>query len=90
MAALLLALLSGCAHTPAQLPPVPKVVAECPEPRQIVRPRLPISDLTPEKMKGLSQSQVVEEIIRSGTMSMEILIGYAEELEAIINGYRKP
>jgi hypothetical protein len=59
--------------------PVP---VSCPEPPVVERPRLPIADLTPETSQ--------QDANRMVAASFKLLMGYARELEAVLQGYRKP
>ncbi len=71
-------LLSGCASTPTALVPV---AVPCPPPPPLVRPHLAIQDIRPATPSS--------EVFRAYVVTTEQLRGYAEELEIIINGYRK-
>lgn len=71
-------LLLGCAGTPTALVPV---ATPCPQPPPLVRPHLAIQDIKPVAVPA--------EVLRAYVVTVEQLRGYAEELEIIINGYRK-
>lgn len=78
IAALLAFTLAGCAGTPARTEPPP---ATCPEPAPTARPHLPIADLTIDDLP--------DAVMRAYEATVETLIGYAIELETLLNGYRK-
>lgn len=71
-------LLAGCATVPKSVE-IP-VAVPCPPPPEIVRPHLPILDLSPESPP--------DNVIRAFAASIEVLAGYAAELETILSGYR--
>lgn len=71
-------LMGGCAAAPTALLPV---ATPCPQPAALVRPRLAIQDL--------QSVAAPAEVLRAYVVTVEQLRGYAEELEIIINGYRK-
>ena len=71
-------LLVGCASTPTALLPV---ATPCPLPPPLVRPHLAIQGLQPQAPPA--------EVLRAYVVTVEQLRGYAEELEIIINGYRR-
>jgi len=77
-AAVLFLLATGCAGTPTALVPV---ATPCPQPPPLVRPHLAIQDIKPVAAPA--------EVLRAYVVTVEQLRGYAEELEIIINGYRK-
>ena len=75
-------LLAAC--TPAiTLPTVVKVPVpvECPAPPVIVRPKLAIADLPPKPAADV--------YVRAVESSLEALMGYTEELETLLNGYKR-
>lgn len=80
---LFLPLLAGCTSEPVirtvevRVP----VAAECPAPPSLVRPALPIADLTPESQPA--------DVLRAYAASIEALMGYSQELETVLDGYRK-
>lgn len=59
--------------------PVP---VPCLEPPIVERPRLPIADLKPDTPQAEANRMVAA--------SIELLMGYAKQLEATLQGYRKP
>lgn len=70
--------LCSCSHLPktVQVP----VAVPCKAPPVVARPHLPAADLdayTPP-----------DQVIKALVASMEILKGYAAELETLLNGYR--
>lgn len=72
-------LISGCATEPVTVRvPVP---TECPPPPPRQRPYLPVGDLT--------ETSSPEQIMRAYRATIEVLGGYAEELEFQLDGYRK-
>ncbi|HBG06310.1 MAG: hypothetical protein A2075_12130 [Geobacteraceae bacterium GWC2_58_44] len=76
--AALAGLLCACSHHP-DIVQVPLAVP-CPEPPAIARPHLPAVDLnayTPP-----------DQVMKALVASLEILKGYAGELETLLNGYR--
>lgn len=80
--ALLAIVLSAC--TPAvTLPTVVKipVPVQCPEPPPFTRPRLAIAAL-PDK-------PAPDQYVRAVESSLDALMGYAEELETLLGGYRR-
>jgi len=76
------ALLAGCTSEPVirtvevRVP----VAAECPAPPSLVRPALPIADLTPESQPA--------DVLRAYAATVEALMGYSLELEELLAGYR--
>lgn len=77
-----------CVILPACSPSVrmPKIVkipvpVTCPEPRTFVRPHLPIADLP--------EGPGADIYVRAVESSLVVLIGYANELETTLGGYRK-
>lgn len=75
-------LIAAC--TPAvRLPETVKipVPVQCPEPRPVTRPRLAISSL-PDK-------PTPDQYVRAVESSLEAVMGYAEELEKLLGGYRR-
>lgn len=81
LAALLALLaLSGCATQTRTVRVEIPVAAECPAPPGIARPYLPSADLATENPG---------DVIRACVGTVEALQGYAMELEAIVNGYRR-
>lgn len=74
---LALASLWGCAHeTIVQVP----VAVPCPPPPVVSRPHLPIADIK----RGDGEAA----LIKAYAATVEALKGYAEELEALLDGYR--
>jgi len=72
------------ACTPAvRLPETVKipVPVQCPEPRPVTRPRLAIASL-PDK-------PTPDQYVRAVESSLEAVMGYAEELETLLGGYRR-
>lgn len=77
--ALLIALLAtGCATLPATVE-VP-VAVPCPAPEHAVRPRLSVGSLRPDSTPS--------EVVRAYAADLVAVIGYAEQLETILDGYR--
>ncbi len=73
-----------CSCTPAvTMPSVVKipVPVQCPEPPPITRPHLPIA--------SLPTTPTPDQYVRAIESSLEILIGYAERLETLLNGYKQ-
>lgn len=67
----------GCAHeTIVQVP----VAVPCPPPPAVSRPHLPIADIR----RGEGEAA----LIKAYAATVEALKGYAEELEALLDGYR--
>ena len=78
MIAMLLLLTIGCSALPRTVE-VP-VAVPCPVPPEISRPRLTVGLLRSDSAPA--------EVVRAYAASMEALAGYAERLEAILDGYR--
>lgn len=75
-------LAGGCAHRPPQTVTVQGPVAvPCPPPPIVNRPALPLSDLTPESGP--------DAVMRAYAASVAALMGYAAELERLLDGYRQ-
>jgi len=72
-------LLVGCAGK-TQIVKVP-VPVPCPAPPAIERPMLPASALTPDSPP--------DEFVRAVVLSIQMLLGYAEELETALEAYRR-
>jgi len=70
---------TGCATVPRTVD-IP-VAVPCPAPPEFARPHLPIAALRPESQPS--------EVIRAYAESLELLAGYATQLETVLNGYRK-
>lgn len=70
--------LVGCASSPvrAQIP----VAVPCPPPPAVARPALPIAELTAESQP--------DAVMRAYAATVEALMGYAGELELLLDGYR--
>lgn len=76
-------LLAGCASAPQ--PPVEvrvPVPVPCPAPPDTVRPALPLADLTPDSPPDV--------VLRAYAASIEVLMGYAESVETLLDAYRPP
>jgi len=76
------AITAGCS-TVATLPTVVKipVPVPCQEPPPITRPHLQIA--------ALPANARADQYVRAVESSLEALMGYAEELERLLKGYRK-
>lgn len=74
---LLILLLTGCATTQIEYR-----VADIPEPPVIVRPELPVLNTKPGDDAGT--------VLQLHRETIKLLQGYAKELEAALNAYRKP
>lgn len=74
---LLILLLAGCATTKVEYR-----VADIPEPPVIQRPELPVLNTRPGDDAGV--------VIQLHRETIKLLQGYAKELEAALNAYRKP
>lgn len=78
-----LPLLAGCTTEPVirtvevEVP----VAVDCPAPPPLVRPALPIADLTPDSQPA--------DVLRAYAATVEALMGYSVELEVLLNGYRE-
>jgi hypothetical protein len=71
------------ACTPAvTLPTIVKIPVpiQCPEPPSVTRPHLPIT--------SLSAAATPEQYVRAVETSLEALMGYADQLEQLLGGYR--
>ncbi len=75
----LLVLVAACATVPKSVD-IP-VAVPCPAPPRVARQHLPITDLRP--------GDSPDNVIRAYAVSVEELVGYAEELETILDGYRQ-
>lgn len=70
-------LCTACTCKPILVPtPIP-----CPAPATIERPFLPISSLKPDSPAS--------DVVKAYVISVEVLKGYAVQLEMILQGYRK-
>lgn len=78
MAIVLLVTVAACAHQPAVQVPV---AVPCPAPPPVVRPKLLVT--------GLTQATPPDQVMKALIASLEILAGYAGELETLLDGYRK-
>ena len=81
---LLAVLLTGCQKAPrvvVQRVEVP-VAVPCPEPALPPRPELPLVYIT--------SASTPEQVVRAYLVSIEILKGYALELEILLRGYKRP
>ncbi len=76
--ALLLSLALLACHRTPQTVLVP-VAVPCPPPPKVQRPRLPIVDLKPGDSPDLIQKALLA--------SIQLLQGYAQQLETILDGY---
>lgn len=77
----ILALLAGCAaHQQAARIEIP-IAAPCPVPPVIARPALPIAQL--------NEQSTPDQVARAYAATVEILMGYARQLETLLNGYRE-
>lgn len=78
LALLVVLSLSGCASAPvnAEIP----VAVPCPPPPAVARPALPIADLIAESPP--------DAVMRAYAATVQTLMGYARELELLLNGYR--
>ena len=74
-------LCSGCTP-PLTLPGVVKVPVpiRCPAPPPLQRPLLPV--------ESLSLAATADQYVRAVETSLELLMGYASQLEIIVDGYR--
>lgn len=73
--------LVSCAVTPRPLPPaVPIFIDNCPEPPSLWRPPLVLNNLRP--------GDPAAAVFRAYRFDLLAVMGYAAELEIIINGYR--
>ncbi|MEW6648167.1 MAG: hypothetical protein AB1450_13290 [Pseudomonadota bacterium] len=82
-AIVLLAVLSlaGCAPAPVITAATP-IPVPCPPPPPVERPALPLENVTP--------ASPPDDIARAFAASLELLGGYAERLEQVLDGYRNP
>ena len=80
---LFLPLLAGCTSEPVirtvevRVP----VAAECPAPPSLVRPALPLADITADSSPA--------DVLRAYAATVEALMGYSLELEGVLDGYRE-
>lgn len=75
-------LFAACAPA-VRLPEIVKipVPVQCPEPPPLIRPHLPIA--------SLPVNPSPDQYVRAVESSLEALMGYAEELEKLLGGYRE-
>lgn len=73
----LLVSLAACAPAPVRVEAEPPPL---PEPPPVARPHLPIADLTP--VDG------ADAVMRAYAATVEVLTGYAAELETLLDAYR--
>ena len=79
-----LLLLAGCpGNTRTEVVEVKVPVSDCPIPKEVLRPTLPIDSLTTEDAADPGKVAVAYKA------TIKALIEYAKELEQILNGYRK-
>jgi hypothetical protein len=79
---LLMALLtSGCAPAPVIIPNESPIPLSCPVPPPIERPALPMASLSPASSPAARE--------RARAASLELLGGYVQRLETLLDGYRK-
>lgn len=71
-------ILAGCSSVPphAEIP----VAVPCPPPAAAARPALPIAELTADSPP--------DTVMRAYAATVEALMGYVEELETLLDGYR--
>jgi hypothetical protein len=56
------------------------ITVPCPKPPAVVRPNL--------RVKELSQDATMQDILKAYVLDLADQVGYSNELEAILNGYR--
>jgi hypothetical protein len=76
--ALLFIFLTACAKDMPSIVKIP-VPVQCPEPPPVIRPHLPLMPANPAP----------DEYVRLIEISLETVMGYAEKLEKLLEGYRK-
>ncbi len=76
----MLIMLSGCAARQPVIPVSVPVVLASPVPPSISRPALPIYNLSAGDDAGV--------VMRAYVVSVKMLMGYVQQLEIILDGYR--
>jgi len=80
MAVVLALSMFGCARPVVVQEVRVPIPVPCPEPPAVVRPTLPIFKIPKDAPPS--------EVVRAYAVSFQLLIGYAESLETILDGYR--